>query len=507
MRLCLSEIEDVVEWDSTARYFKEGHGYKIYELYFQRFIYGLGNNWTMMTTTSNQDCLEAIQSNETDLVVSMVHFPLHPNLTNIRHGQVGGTFTTVITSFYDTRVPSGEDVDIVDTFNSFPPEIWTLILIMLSIIGGLMLASFMVRSSFSITKTKKNRLFLNREGVLQVMRFRNQRKKRQRMKAVYIRETTDMLWKGLLNKDDSLSDPLSRKGQPWSRAILRVFLCFFLIWTVFFFTSMVQTELVTVRRPETINSYKDILKKKDLMPCFIQSTTDYLSFMEASKNSDEGKIWTRIANQDGGYRESLMKGEQFVLGLDQMFNNEKILIATREGGFIIRSFSCKMKSILERAAPENQRYHSLRCWTKEDPSAVSVLRGHVFNTGFQDRGAEDRLRSSWEFGLEQYVFATVELDILTSPKLKVYDDTSPLDEKKDCLGDTVQKPWPKFNQPSIVNYRKLFFYELFMGLGIAFATLILELSIRVIKKSVQENWTKKNRCSTLSSQQRLGAQL
>ena len=434
----------------------------------------------MMTTTSNQACLEAIQSNETDIIVSTVHLPLHPNLTNIRQGQVGGEYNTVITSFYDSDVGSLHHVDVLDTFYSFSPEIWLLVISMLAVIGGLLVVSFVFKSSFT-----RSILFHNTNG-MQTMLVRNRRKQRKEKIADNICQTLNLLLKGFLNKDDSLSNPFSRKGQPWSQAILRVSLCFFMFWILFFFTSMVKTELVTVRTPETINIYQDILKKKDMIPFFLQSTTDFLIFRDSPRNSDAGKIWTRIRSQEGGCRNSLLEGPKFIAGLVKMFKMRTVMISTREREYAVRTFNCKFKSVFERVFKKKE-LHSLRSWTSGDPSATPVLRGFVFNLGFNDRKVEDRLRSQFEHGFEQHIYATVALDLLKSPKLIQYNDTSPLDEKRDCLGDTVQKPWPSFTQPLLENFRKLFIYQFFIGLCIAFGSLLLEFAICITKKFVGQN--------------------
>ena len=84
MRLCLAEIRDFVEWNPKSKSFlKTGYGYKAYEMFFQTMI-GNSKNWTLMTTVSNPECLQRTQLNNTDIVVATLHFPLNPNLTNVR---------------------------------------------------------------------------------------------------------------------------------------------------------------------------------------------------------------------------------------------------------------------------------------------------------------------------------------------------------------------------------------------------------------------------------------
>lgn len=491
MRLCLAEVEHMVEWNVQKRQFKEGHVHKTYDLYL-RTITGPGNNWTLTLESDNEKCLQTIQDNKTDVIVQTFHFPLNPNLTNIRQGQVQGEYNTVITSMYDSNVTKEDNVDIIDTFNCLDPDIWVLIMAMLLLIGGLMVFSFVVKSSFMMRPTKQ-RLFLNRACVLRARLIRNRKKHRKRMIVDELGETFNMIWKGMINKDDSLSNPRSRQDQSWSRAILRIALCFFMFLIIFYFTSMVRTELVTVKSPELIHNYEDVLKKENMMPAFIATNTDYLPFKEANdKNSKEAKIWARVLHQPGGVAASMMHGHMFVKGISSMLEQKAVLIHTRERGYIIRTFACKTKAILVYIF-QRKDFVTMRSWTEGDPSAISVLRGFVFNVGFHDKTVEKRLLLQFEHGFEKHIHTIVQLDIEKSPKLKeTLDDPSPLEEKRECLGDTVEKPLPTINQPSWANFKKLIVYQLGMGLNVAFGTLVLEFAVYFVKKRVKERKLKED---------------
>ena len=449
-------------------------------MYFQTMI-GNSKNWTVLTTYKNQDCLNNIQLNKTDFVVATVHFPPNAKLTKVRQCQVGGEYSTAITSFYDSKVDSELSVDILDTFNSFRAEIWFLIPAILSVIGGLMITSAILKS-FTMRFTKK-RIFLNRKCLLKA--------KMDRRKIIiilikdHIRETFRILWTGLINKDNSLSDPFSRRDQAWSRAILRVSLCFFMFWTIFFFTSMVQTELISVRHPLMINNYRDILDNKGIMPYFIASATDHLSFMEAPRDSEAGKIWTRVENQAGGYKASLLNGQKFLDALIQTFYQRRVMITSRERDYAVRSLNYKRKSIFEKKMKKKE-FHSLRSWTSADPSAKPVLRGFVSNVNFDDRTVRKRLRSAFEHAFEKHIHRVVKLDILTLKKLH-YVDNSPLDEKYECMGDTIEKPLPTFNVPSVINFKKLFAYQYALGMTISLGVLLLEATVSKNKKIVHKS--------------------
>lgn len=396
-RLCVAEMANSVIWDHDARSFMKTHTpvYKTFQMYFQNII-GRETNWTMLTTLRDTTCLEEIQANNTDIVVATVHFPLNPNLTNVRQTQVGGEYNMAINSFYDTNVGSGEKVDIIESLvKSFPIEIWGLIIVLLSITGVLMVVTNVLKPSLA----KRHTFACKAE----MMRHRKKLKKKMMFE---IRQTFDMLLKGLLNKDGSLSDPQSRKHQPWSR----VSFCFFMFWTTFFFISMIKTELVTVRNPEMINNYADILSKADIMPMFVGAGIDHLTFAKASKDTDAGKIWTRVANQAGGYQESLVDGKRYINGVLKMFSKQKVMISGRERGYAVRSLNCKLKSIYERFLLKKE-FRSLKSWISGDASAIPVLRGFVSSVHFDDRNVKKRLCSAFEHAFEKHMHKVVELDI------------------------------------------------------------------------------------------------
>ena len=487
MRVCLVKIGGSVEWDDKTRDFKKGLT-SISQKYdmFLRTIIGNTRNWTITTRDTNEESLEAIQANKTDIIVATVHFPLHPSLTNVRQSQVEGEYNMAITSFYDSNVERGEDVDLLDTFKSFEPEIWVMVLTMLLTIGALMVVSVVLKSSFMMRLTKKRISFPSRGSVLRATLIRDRKKHRNKMIVKNFRETFDMLWMGLLDQDGSLSDPSTRRKQPWSRAILRVSLCFFLFWTSFYLRSMIKTELVTVRSPKTINNYQDILDKKDMKPFFLSSATDYLTFMHADKHSLEGKLWTRIISQTGGYNHSLITGTSFIGEVFQMIPLRKVMIASRERLFAVRSLCCKVKSVFQRKLGKKE-WMSLRTWTSGDSTAKPVLRGFATNVAFDDREVRNRLRSQFEHGFEKHINRAVELDILSTVHMLGHVDKAPLDEKQKCMGNTVEKESPQVHQPCLVNFRKLFFNQFFLGMSIAFSILLLEFAFSSFKKTVKQN--------------------
>ena len=450
-------------------------------------------NWTLFAATEATECLDQLQSNTSDIILAALHFPVDDEYTHVRQGIVVGEYNMEITSAYNATVGSEENVDIIDTFNSIGPELWVLILAFLAAIGGLIVVSVVLKTS---SRKRSKRLFLDRDGALEAILSKNRRKHRKKEISNLLWQTFDKIWMGMLNKDESLAQPQTRMNQPWSAAILRVSLCFFLIWLTFYFTSMVRTELVTVKSPEQINSYQDVLDKKGLLPEFIATATDHHVFMNAPKESNEGKIWTLVERQPGGYEASLKKGTQFIEELHKIFFLKKVLLASRERSYIVLPLSCKIRiAYFEKEEPELSH---MRIWTKGDPLSTAVLRGFAFNVAFEDKSVRKGLQSAFERGLEKAMFLKVSLNILRDPMVfGLWEDPSTIDKKHECLGENAPKPLPTIYQPSISNYKKLFFFQFFMGLIASLFILIFEFGISKIKKIVQLNRMKKlNRVSS-----------
>jgi hypothetical protein len=287
-----------------------------------------------------------------------------------------------------------------------------------------------------------------------------------------MKETFDVLWKGLINKDESLAQPASRKDLSWSQAVLRVVLCFFMIWITFYFTSMVRTELVTIKKPVTIDNYQDILDKKGLIPVFLSSATDYHTFRDAPKESSPGLLWLRVQHQRGGYRSSFRSGSmEFIKTLQKLLDNEEVLISSLERSYVIRSVSCAMTHAWAANNPELSMLEFMRSWVRREPSTPAILRGHAFTEDFKDNNAVRGLQAVSENGLEKYIYTIVEIQALKFLK-------APYDKKTQCMSNTLNdKSRAVIHPPSIVNFMKLFVYQYLLGLAIAFGSMLKEMIV------------------------------
>lgn len=503
MRICRLQLQDFIEWDEEKMRFKrDGYAWKTYEMYLEVVTHGV-SNWTVIIPEpeendkksdqgdADETCLLYLQANKSDVVLSTVHFPI--NIENVKEGPVIGDYNTVMTTYYNSSV-SEQSVSIIDTFNSFAVGVWVVIIALCSLIGILMVVSSIIKSSNNMRRNRTCHLFPNNARRSQRRVIQARKKHRKQMIIDYMLDTFEIIWTSLICKDESLTHFNTRKNDALSRSLLRIILCFYMFWTTFYFTSMVRTELVTVEKPKTINSYQDVLDDKNRCPIWMSSMTDHHQFRNAPQDSMEWKIWQKALKMG----DFMIDSSRFTEALKDILDQKRVLIASGERSYAIRSLSCKMRDLriqgvdyglIERK--DLGKYRTMNSWMRGDPASAAKIRGMAFNSGFNDVKVRSRLQNAFEFGLEHHMHEVVQLDILTRKTLIKYgmkvhvDDPHKgtgkgLDIKHECLSDSLPKPLPTVAPPTIQNFKALFVYQLGLGLFAALICFILEITVMIV---------------------------
>ena len=244
-------------------------------------------------------CLGRLQANESDIALLAVNLPiLGPGLTQ---GPVIGSEIVMISSAYSMTVNTS-DSDIMDSFRSFQPNTWTLIVISYAVI--LLLTAFIIWSDRNFARSRKRirqRENLAIYGTLVSC-------------SIEKANTTTNIWSKILA--DSLKLVCSSMLDHYSSSatirynciqfrIIHFCIIYFGFWITFYFGSMIKTEMVVQKRPITIESYDDLLKREEVQPIFTQATSDKWIFMEADPASAEGRIWQRLI-QNFGIQKSVL---------------------------------------------------------------------------------------------------------------------------------------------------------------------------------------------------------
>ena len=83
-----------------------------------------------------------------------------------------------------------------------------------------------------------------------------------------------------------------RGNSLWGKVILFLFAVFSFV-IINYFSSMIKTEMVVQKRPETISSYEELLAKPNTKPLWTKQLGGHWDFMHANRNTAEGRIWER----------------------------------------------------------------------------------------------------------------------------------------------------------------------------------------------------------------------
>ena len=82
-----------------------------------------------------------------------------------------------------------------------------------------------------------------------------------------------------------------------TKAILICTLLAYSYFVTFFYSSMIKTDMVTVKTPKVIGSYQDLLDDPEIQPFIAHLTDEYVSFKTAPKGSVKRRIWDRLLSQ------------------------------------------------------------------------------------------------------------------------------------------------------------------------------------------------------------------
>ena len=82
-----------------------------------------------------------------------------------------------------------------------------------------------------------------------------------------------------------------------TKAILICTLLTYSYFVTFFYSSMIKTDMVTVKTPKIIGSYQDLVDDPVAQPFIGQTHDEYVSFKNATEGSVKRTIWERVLSQ------------------------------------------------------------------------------------------------------------------------------------------------------------------------------------------------------------------
>ena len=208
------------------------------------------------------DCLQSIQRNESDAILLPYTMPVI--MKNIKTGPVIFSDKITILSTYGVE-DDDANPGVLDTFDAFRVDALTLILNFFVILAILICFTYILER-----KSRRRRVRINGR------RFN-------------LRFVPWFIFRFFVKQYPSLPGNMTAL-----KVLLTCCLLTFSYFVIFFYSSMIKTDMITVKTPRVIASYQDIVDDPSIRPYIRHTFDEYKSFKNASSGSPKKKIWERI---------------------------------------------------------------------------------------------------------------------------------------------------------------------------------------------------------------------
>lgn len=297
---------------------------------------------TSKASDNFEGCMAELVSNKSDFAFPPMKFL--SNIPQIKQSSAFLSSKTVIGSAYNNTIIES-DTNILDAFSSFSHGLWMLIFTSVFLFTGLI-------------------YYLFKHHVLHVKRMKTNRRK-IKVRSALTKSIRISL--GCLLKQHSSYHYWSKKLSV--KRILFLFALFSFI-IMFYFSSMIKTEMVVQKEPETITTYDDILSK-NVHPFWLRQLDDHSEFENADSNSKEGKIW--LLAKRYGMEESFVEQPHEVTRYVELVSHRKAVWLGP--GYLMTAF-------IRNACPFGRMYHlhnDSNLLMRYDPSAQEHLMGLLYS--------------------------------------------------------------------------------------------------------------------------------
>ena len=277
-------------------------------------------------------CLKSLQQNESDAVFLPYSMPVI--LENITTGTVTYESKLGLISAYKCESHDFKPA-ILGTFGSFSLDVCVFILHFFLLLYGLLASVRMLEQKRSGSKTGHEHSWI-----------------------------PELIFSFFVKQFHS-----SPGNASFSKAVITCCLLGFSFYVTYFYSSMIKTDMVTVKTPNVIASYQDIIDDPDVKPYIMHILDEYQSFKFAPPGSAKRKIWERIVKNglDKYILES--KNPENGMAADQD-------LASTKG--VIIAFSNAIAAI-KYLAMMRVKKTNLRILIAFDPSENAVMSAFVMN--------------------------------------------------------------------------------------------------------------------------------
>ena len=273
LRICVAIIRQIQELSDNKReirgLFAPTHEFMINSVwrFFPNASFTSSNKLGDMDpgTMMFDGCLGQLQRNESDTTLGSIIMPLLGK--GLMHASTGAVSKIVMWSGYNnTAVPSNTDV--MDAFDSFTAKLWLLILLT---------TAFLTVVLFLIFRFKL--LSLPESKARGDPRLTQRQRTRRCMAQALLIVTANVL---------KQHTSYSFRGKLLRRRMILFLFAVFSFFIMFYFSSMIKTEMVVQQRPETISSYEELLAKPNTKPLWLKKHECSLGLHEREQGYGHG---------------------------------------------------------------------------------------------------------------------------------------------------------------------------------------------------------------------------
>ena len=234
------------------------------------FVLGVNSsNIAKPTITFEEDldpCLVSLQNNESD--VTYLSYSMPVMLSNIKTGPVARSERIAMVSSYKLDEDDSASEGILGTFQAFSIDACCLI-------AQFFIILFALFSLAYIFERRRTRPDFKIDGRRFNLRF-----------------IPWFFFCFFAKQIPSFPGDLNL-----TKAILICNLLTYSYFVTFYYSSMIKTDMVTVKTPKIIGSYQGLLDDPEIEPLINHLHDEYVSFKTAPKGSVKRKIWERILSQ------------------------------------------------------------------------------------------------------------------------------------------------------------------------------------------------------------------
>ena len=230
---------------------------------------------------------------------------------------------------------------------------------------------------------------------------------------------------------------------------------------------MIKTEMVTMKRPETISSYEELLAKPQTRPLWTKAGTDHWEFMRAAHDSPAGRVWDRANRM--GIDDSIISLERLSQEKQNISEMKAVMLTTSSlVGAIITNFCAESR--------RDNEFMDVNVWVRSDESAPEMFAGSVYSASMH----HDKVTRYSK--MNQAVLEHSLLDVPNRSMEFILCPDPGTKSVRDCVANDIVYPDLEFTSPPASHYSRLF---LVSGYSMIVCCLILFLEITLNRKQEQ----------------------